>query len=155
MKRYLIIRFICATLLILLSASVFAGYGNKRTDTAIGVPGDPGNVSRTLKIVAIEYMFLPPELTVKQGETIKFVIENKGNKKHEMIIDTKRNLKKYAKIHRNDSEIATNEPNHIKLDPGEQKSLVWEFTETGTINFACPIPGHFKGMRGKIYVETK
>ena len=81
MKRYLIIRFIFT---ILLSTSAFANYG--KADDYIGKPGDLANVFRTIKITAIEYMFLPAEINVTQGETIKFVVENKGNKKQIMNI---------------------------------------------------------------------
>ena len=150
MKRHLIIRFIFA---ILLSTSVSASYS--KADDNIGKPGDLANVSRTIKITAIEYMFLPSEIDVTQGETIKFVVENKGNKKHEMVIDTERNLKNHAKMRRLDPDAGQIGPNQIILGLGEQKTLIWEFTRTGTINFACPLPGHFKGMRGIINVETK
>ena len=155
MKRFLIIRFTFAVLMILLSVCAFADNGNIIADVSIGKPGDPSKVDRTIKITAIEYMFLPSEIAVTQGETIKFVINNKGEKKHEMVIDTKRNLKNYAKMRRLDPEAVTHGLNQITVGPGEQKTLIWEFTKTGTIDFACPLPGHFKGMYGKIIVETK
>lgn len=150
MKRNFIIRFICA---FLLSTSASVSYC--KADDNIGKPGDLANVSRTIKITAIEYMFLPSEIDVAQGETIKFVVENKGDKKHEMIIDTKRNLKNHAKLRRLDPDADHSGPNQIILDSGKQKTLIWEFTRTGAINFACPLPGHFKGMRGIINVENK
>lgn len=155
MKRFLIIHFPFAVLMILLSVCAFAGNGNIKADVAIGKAGDPDNVARTIKITAIEYMFMPSEIDVTQGETIKFVIVNKGEKKHEIVIDTRKNLKKHAKMRRLNPEAATHGPNQITIEPDEQKSLIWEFTEAGTIDFACPLPGHFKGMYGKINVETK
>ena len=140
-KIFLIIRVIFVFPLVLLSVYAFAGYDMEKVENTIGIPGDPGNVTRTIKITAVEYMFLPTEIIVAQGETIKFVVINKGNKKHELILDTKRNLKKYAKRRRLDPEIAPNGPNQIELDPDEEKTLIWEFTKTGTINFACPLKG--------------
>jgi uncharacterized cupredoxin-like copper-binding protein len=155
LKLFLIIRVIAAFSLILLSVYAVAGSGMGSVDYTIGNPGDQDNVTRTIKITAVEYMFLPNEMIVAQGETIKFVVINKGDKKHEFMLDTKKNLKKYAKERRLNPDSVFNGPNQIELDPDEEKTLIWEFTKTGTINFACPIPGHFKGMRGKIYVETK
>lgn len=155
MKKYPIIRFTFAVLMILSSACASAENGNIKADAAIGKPGDPGKVDRTIRITAIEYMFLPSEIDVTQHETIKFVIINKGEKKHEMVMDTRRNLKKHAKMRRLDPETVTHGPNQISVEPGEQKTLIWAFTNPGTIDFACPLPGHFKGMYGKINVETK
>ena len=155
MKKYYFKHFIWMTLA-LYSTYLFANTLNDPTgvNTAIGKPGDPNKISRIIKLTAIENMFLPNEIYVKEGETIQFIVKNAGNKKHEMIIDTMANLKKYAKIKRSNPETKTAGSSHIQLDPGESKALIWEFTKTGTIDFACPLPGHFKGMRGKINVET-
>lgn len=155
MKRYLIKHLIWLTLA-LYSTYLFADTTNDPIgiNPAIGKPGDPNKVSRIIKITVIENIFLPNEIYIKEGETIQFMVKSVGNKKHEMIIDTMANLKKHAKKKRNNPEIKTAGPNHIQLDPGELKALIWEFTKAGTIDFACPLPGHFKGMRGKINVET-
>lgn len=155
MKMYLIIRFAFLAL-VLYSASSFSNvsYNDNEKHAAIGELGESSKVSRIIKITMLENMFLPSEINVKQGETIQFIVKNGGNKKHEMIIDTKSNLKKYAKMRRNDPEMNTIGKNHIRLDPDERKTLIWKFTKTGTIDFACPLPGHFKGMRGKINVEN-
>ena len=155
MKKYFIKHFIWMTLA-LYSTCLFANTLNDPTgvNTAIGKPGDANKISRIIKLTVIENMFLPNEIYVREGETIQFIVKNAGNKKHEMIIDTMANLKKHAKIKRNDPETNMAGPNHIQIDPGESKALIWEFTKTGTIDFACPLPGHFKGMRGKINVET-
>ena len=155
MKKYFIKHFIWMTLA-LYSTCLIANTINDPTEanTAIGKPGDPNKISRIIKLTVIENMFLPNEIYVKEGETIQFIVKSAGNKKHEMIIDTMANLKKHAKKKRNNPETKTTGSNHIQLDPGESKALIWEFTKAGTIDFACPLPGHFKGMRGKINVET-
>jgi len=155
MKRYLIIRFAFLALA-LYATNTFSNvsFNDKEANAAIGKPGDPSKASRIIKITMVDYMFLPSEINVKQGEAIEFVIKNGGNKKHEMIIDTMTNLRKYAKMRRNHPEIKTTGQNQVPLDPDERKSLRWEFTKTGIIDFACPLPGHFKGMRGKINVEN-
>lgn len=155
MKRHLI-KQVAFIALALYSTYLFANPSNNpiSKDTSIGKPGDPNKISRIIKITTTENIFLPNEIYVKEDETIKFVVKNAGNKKHEMIIDTMANLKKYAKKKRNNPETKAAGLNHIQLDPGEHKALIWKFTKTGTINFACPLPGHFKGMRGKINVET-
>lgn len=122
-------------------------------NAAIGKPGNVTNVSRTISIEAFEYRFAPSEINVKQGETIRFIVSNTGKRRHEMMIDTLEHLKEHAKMMRSSPGMQHSDPNQITLYPGEQKDLVWQFTEAGVVHFACPIPGHFTGMRGKIFVE--
>lgn len=122
---------------------------------SIGRPGEIGQVSRNIKLTLLEYMFLPNEIWVTQGETINFVVKNTGNRDHELLIGTHEDLKKAAKIRRKHPDKLETEPGLIQLAPGEQKQLIWHFDKEGIIEFACPLPGHFKGMRGTIYVERK
>ncbi|SEP00965.1 cupredoxin domain-containing protein [Nitrosovibrio sp. Nv6] len=128
---------------------------------SVGSPGDPSQVSRTVEITMVENRFKPSEINVKQGETIKFVLKNNGKKKHEMMIGTPEEIDKHGKMMKKfpDRE-HPDEPNMITVNPGETGELVWHFTEAGTVSFACPLPGHFKGMnfpgmKGTITVEAK
>lgn len=122
---------------------------------AIGRLGDPGKVSRTVEIAMTDNRFKPTEIKVKQGETVKFVVRNAGAKKHEMMIGTMAELDKHAKMMKQYPDMEHADANLISIDPGKSRELVWQFTEVGTVDFACPLPGHFKGMRGKINVEPK
>ncbi len=130
-------------------------------DPSLGSPGDPGAVSRTVEITMVDNRFKPSEIKVKQGETIKFLLNNTGKKKHEMMIGTPEDIDKHNKMMKKfpDMEHA-DEPNMVSVAPGKTEELVWRFTEAGTVSFACPLPGHFKGMnfpgmKGTIEVETK
>ncbi|GAB1719932.1 MAG: Blue (type 1) copper domain [Nitrosospira sp.] len=125
-------------------------------DPSIGSPGDPGSVSRTIEITMVDNRFKPADITVKQGETIKFVLKNSGKKKHEMMIGTPEELDEHAKIMKKFPDMEhPNEPNMITIQPGKTGQLIWQFAEAGTVNFACPLPGHSKGMLGTINVEAK
>ena len=43
--------------------------------------------------------------------------------------------------------------NMITVESGETKSLVWQFTKTGTVEIACHIHGHYEtGMKSKVTV---
>ena len=150
MKKTLIVSFI---LFCLGSAGAYAT-GN-HSHTAIGEPGVQKNITRTIRLEVYEYRFSPSEINIKQGETIRFIVKNTGNKKHEMMIDTIQHLREHEKMMRQHDHGAHAEHNQIILEPGDEKELIWHFTQTGTIDFACPIPGHLKGMRGKIIVESK
>lgn len=128
---------------------------------SVGSPGDPSKVSRTIEITAVENRFKPSEINVKQGETIKFVVKNNGKKKHEMMLGTPDEIDEHGKMMKKNPDMEHHgHPNMVTVNPGETGELVWHFTEAGTVSFACPLPGHFKGMNfpgmtGIITVEAK
>ncbi|MDN5836441.1 MAG: cupredoxin family protein [Nitrosospira sp.] len=158
MKKLLIAS---ALTLSVISTGAFAQDDSRARAASAGSPGEAGNVSRTIEITMVENRFKPSEIKVKQGETVKLVLKNAGRKKHEIMIDTAEKIDKHGKMMKKfpDKE-HPDEPNMITVKPGETRELVWLFTEAGVVDFACPLPGHFKGMnfkgmKGTIEVEAK
>jgi uncharacterized cupredoxin-like copper-binding protein len=42
----------------------------------------------------------------------------------------------------------------ITLKAGQRAGIVWQFDKSGSVDFACLIPGHMEaGMMGKVMVE--
>jgi uncharacterized cupredoxin-like copper-binding protein len=147
MKRILLV----SALTCVISTGAFA-------DEEAASPGNPGNsaqMSRTIEVTMEDNRFKPSEINVKQGETIKFMLRNTGKKKHEMVIGTPEELDKHAKMMKKFPDMEHSEPNMITVDPGKTGELIWQFTEAGTVNFECTLPGHFKEMRGTVLVEAK
>ncbi|MCH9638218.1 MAG: cupredoxin domain-containing protein [Betaproteobacteria bacterium] len=153
-RLILIISFV---VFVLFSSSIYSGDDRFNIEPSVinSNIASHSEVSRIIKLTQVDNMFLPAEITVLKGETIKFVIKNLGNRKHEMLVGSMAKLKKYAKKRRMFPEMNQSEPDLIQLEPGEQKELILQFTNAGTVHFACPLPGHFKKMRGKIFVEKK
>ena len=122
---------------------------------AIGKPGDPKKISRTIGMEMSDAMrFSPAKIKVKQGETIKFVMKNTGKVKHEMVIGSLAELKEHAEMMRKMPEMEHADPNMVSVDPAKTGELVWQFTKAGTFDFACLQPGHFEaGMVGKVVVR--
>ncbi|MDP1559648.1 MAG: cupredoxin domain-containing protein [Nitrosomonas sp.] len=132
---------------VLFSYTTFAETNQPNNEEAlIGKPGDPSEVSRTIKLTLLDNMFLPPELIVSKGETIRFVLNNLGNNTHQFLFGSADDLKKAAKMRQKNKNL-------IRINPAEQKELIWQFGNAGTVNFACPIKDHFNTMRGRIIVE--
>lgn len=163
MKKLLVTSALAWSCIFCISMGAFAAgdhHGGER-DPSTGEPGDSAKVSRTVEITAIDNRFKPSEIKVKQGETIKFVIMNEGEKKHEMMIGTSEELDEHGKMMKKHPDMEHHdEPNMVSVGPGKTKELVWHFTNAGTVDFACPLPGHFKGMnfpgmKGTIEVEPK
>jgi uncharacterized cupredoxin-like copper-binding protein len=122
---------------------------------AIGNPGDPGRVTRTIEVEMSDDMrFRPASIKVKRGETIRFIARNTGKEKHEMVLGTIKELKEHAELMRKFPGMEHADPNQVTVDPGKTGELVWQFTKAGTFDFACLVPGHFEaGMVGKVRVS--
>ena len=121
---------------------------------AFGKQGDLKKAARTIVIDMNDMMrFGPSDITVKQGETIKFVVNNNGKIMHEMVIGTLTELKKHGELMKKHPGMEHDEPYMTHVSPGKKQEMVWQFTQTGEFHYACLLPGHFEaGMVGKIKV---
>jgi len=136
-------------------ASGAIAHGDEHPDVAYGRPGDGAKASRTVAIDMSDSMrFTPALITVRKGETIRFVLTNSGKVKHEMVLGSSKELKDHAALMRKFPEMQHADPNRVSVDPGRTGALIWQFTRAGTFDFACLQPGHLEaGMRGKIAVR--
>lgn len=125
--------------------------------TSYGKPGDPSKVSRTVEVTMDDTMrFNPSSITVKRGETIRFIVKNNGRQKHEMVLGNLQDLKEHAALMQKFPEMEHADPNQASVEPGQSGEMVWQFTKTGKFDFACLRPGHFEaGMRGHITVTKR
>lgn len=153
-----------------LSAPVFAsgahegGHDADQADDAtammVGMAGDAAKVDRTIDVTMREtddgeMLFEPKAFEIERGETIRFNVMNKGVLEHEFVIDSvegnaahKKSMEKMDMEH--------DDPNSVRLDEGGSGEVIWTFTNTGTFEFACLIPGHYEsGMHGPITVGDK
>lgn len=122
--------------------------------SAFGNPGDSKKVSRTIEVGMNDTMrFSPADIVVKRGETIRFVVKNDGKVKHEMVLGSPKELKEHAALMRKFPEMEHADPNQVSVEPGKTGEMIWQFTRTGKVDFACLQPGHYEaGMTGKITV---
>ncbi|QDH62014.1 hypothetical protein FKQ53_01675 [Pandoraea pnomenusa] len=130
------------------------GQGNAAA-TAIGEAGDDAQATRTVDVDMRDTMrFSPATITVRRGDTVRFVVTNNGKVRHEMTLGTASALAEHAKMMQQMPDMKHAEANAVTVDPGQRKTLVWHFTQPGTVEFACLEPGHFEaGMRGVVNVR--
>ena len=143
----------------------------------VGKPGKASSATRTVEVTMIDNEYKPASIDVKPGETIKFVVTNKGQLVHEFNIGTAEMHKAHQKemqmmadhgvlgADKIDHEAAKkmqasmghgmhNDPNSALLEPGKSGTIVWTFPNGGTLEFACNVPGHYEaGMVGKFAVS--
>src|SRR5438105_3814573 len=108
---------------------------------------------RTIAITMSDAMrYDPAEITVKRGETVRFVATNTGKLVHEMVIGTKQELEAHAEHMRQHPGMDhRHEKNAVSVAPGKTGELMWRFPSAGTLHYGCLQPGHFEaGMVGKV-----
>jgi len=126
---------------------------------AAGEPGDPKKPARTIKVVMRDdgkkkMAFEPARITVRQGEQIRFVLENDGTDDHEFVLATAAENRKHAELMKKFPDMEHDDPNAKRLAIAEHGEILWKFTKAGTFEFACLIPGHREaGMVGKVIVK--
>lgn len=143
----------------------------------IGEPGKAADADRTVTVEMYDNYYEPESIQVTAGETVRFVVENRGDLVHEFSIGT-------AEMHEAHQEkmqmmvehgvikgdhidhemmemdmgdghsMKHDDPNSLLMEPGESDALVWTFPEATSIEFACTVPGHYQaGMYGEFEFE--
>lgn len=127
----------------------------KVEERAFGREGNPNRVTRTIRLdMSDRFRFTPADVTVKQGETIRFVVSNRGRQLHEMVLGTTEELKEHAELMRKFPNMEHADANMAHVKPGAKGEIVWQFTKPGRYEFACLLPGHYEaGMVGKVVVR--
>lgn len=169
--------FVVAAAALSLSASVFAAgahEGIHGQGANFGEPGKASDASRTITVEMHDNYYEPESIEVSPGETVRFLVENKGSLVHEFNIGTAAMHEAHqeemammmahgviegSKINHDMMEMDMgdghsmkhDDPNSVLLEPGQSKEIVWTFSEKSGIEFACNVPGHYQaGMYGDV-----
>ena len=120
-----------------------------------GRSADAKKATRTIKVDMSDKMrFTPEVLSIKRGETVRFLVKNSGKTIHEMVLGTMQELKEHAALMRKFPEMEHDEPYMAHVKPGHTEALAWQFTKAGEFFYGCLVPGHFEaGMLGRIVVR--
>jgi uncharacterized cupredoxin-like copper-binding protein len=152
------------TALLALGANAHA-HGDKHAPAATyqaeqkdwGIMGEKHAATRTITLAMTDSMrFTPDSITVNEGDTVRFIVSNKGRMLHEMVIGTADELRKHAALMAKYPNMEHDEPYMVHVAPGKTGEIVWNFNRPGAFEFACLIMGHYEaGMRGAITVTPK
>jgi uncharacterized cupredoxin-like copper-binding protein len=155
-----------------------ASHGSSNT---IGMPGKKAEVTRTIKVTMTDIAYDHQAIAVAPGETIRFLISNKGELLHEFNIGAPDSHAKHQqemmqmmemgmltptgidaeKMKMDHSAMGMgpmkhDDPNSVLLAPGKSRELIWKFSESARLEFACNIPGHYQsGMVGQFNFMRK
>lgn len=138
-----------------------ATMADAKHDMAMGGPAGHHKPTRTVEVVMKEdynaelvYVYEPNELTFKAGETVRLNIVNKGEQVHEFVMDTMAKNAEHKVQMAKFPEMEHDNPNSVRLEPGQEAEILWTFGKPGTFEFACLIPGHYEGgMHGSLTIN--
>ena len=161
-----------AAALALVSLPSIAGGGKSFT---FGEPAPAAKATRTVEVVLKDIAFEPQSLKVKAGETVRFVLINKGQLPHEFNLGDKAMHAEHQKEmvamqgklftagmnhdgmdhgQMNHGDHGHHAGNTVLVQPGQRAELTWTFRQSAPIEFACNVPGHYQaGMVGKLTIE--
>ena len=122
-----------------------------------GIAGEAKAVRRTVEVgMSDDMRFRPERIEVRQGDTVKFIVRNRGRLMHEFVIGTKQALDEHAALMQKFPDMEHDEPYMAHVPPGKTGEIVWTFNRAGDFGFACLIAGHYQaGMVGRISVSAK
>ncbi len=129
----------------------------RKEQKAWGIAGDAKSVKRTIQVSMSDAMrFSPDAISVRRGETVKFVFRNQGQQLHEFVLGTKQELEQHAALMVKFPTMEHDEPYMAHVPAGKTAQIIWTFNRPGDFDFACLIAGHYQaGMVGKITVSAK
>ena len=143
----------------------------------IGSKGNVADVTRVIKVVMYDNYYEPSSFQIKEGETVKFEVENAGMLVHEFNIANKmmhmkhqpemikmaengillafsidkEKMKKMAKM---DKSMGHSHSNSVLLEPKQKADIIWKFDNAVNIEVACNVPGHYQaGMIAKVNIK--
>jgi uncharacterized cupredoxin-like copper-binding protein len=122
-----------------------------------GIAGAAKQATRTVRFTMGDDMrFVPASIDVREGETLRIEVTNRGRALHEFVLGTAEELAAHAEMMKKHPGMEHDEPYMVHVAPGRTGRIVWTFNRPGRFDVACLIPGHFDaGMKGVVVVSPR
>lgn len=112
--------------------------------------GSSGSTERTVEITIHHSRFLPANLEVAPGTTVRFELRNTDPIDHEFILGDE-NVQ--ARHEAGTEAHHGAKPGEVSVPAGGEASTTYTFSAPGTLLIGCHLPGHYDyGMRGSVRV---
>ncbi|MDZ4361743.1 MAG: cupredoxin family protein [Variovorax sp.] len=123
---------------------------------AWGIAGKTSAVKRTIDIAMADDMtFTPSVLEVREGDTVRLRLKNRGKDLHELVLGTTAVIEDHAAMMKKHPGMEHDEPWMAHVLPGKTGELIWTFNRAGDFDFACLVKDHYElGMAGRVRVRA-
>ena len=148
----------------LLAAPAYAAgshAGGHDDEMALGKAGEASQVTRTVEVSMVEtddgrMVFEPKTIDVKEGETVRFTFQNKGELPHEFVMDTSGSIQEHKEVMERFPEMEHADPNSISLQPGETgetepegETVMRPMSSAQAAAILCGVPGSIEAVLNK------
>jgi uncharacterized cupredoxin-like copper-binding protein len=133
------------------------GHQHDSGTSPVGKPAAPAQATRTIQVTTKDTMRYEFSTTpdLKAGDVVKFVITNEGKIAHEFSIGDEQEQQAHRQMMRKMPNMVHEDGNTVTIQPGQTKTLTWQFKGGSEAVFACNIPGHFEaGMVARTVVAA-
>ena len=97
--------------------------------------------------------FTPSVIEVREGDTVRLRLKNRGHELHELVLGTTAEIEAHAALMKKHPEMEHDEPWMAHVQPGKTGEVVWRFNRAGDFDFACLVKDHYElGMAGRVRV---
>jgi uncharacterized cupredoxin-like copper-binding protein len=119
-----------------------------------GIAGKPGAVKRTIDIAMADDMtFTPSVIEVREGDTVRLRLKNRGKELHELVLGTTAEIEAHAAMMKKFPDMEHDDPWMVHVPAGKTGDMVWTFNRAGDFDFACLVKDHYElGMAGRVRV---
>ena len=119
-----------------------------------GIAGKAAAVKRTIDIaMANDMTFTPSVIEVREGDTVRLRLKNRGKERHELVLGTTAEIEAHAAMMKKFPDMEHNNPWMVHVPAGKTGSMVWTFNRAGDFDFACLVKDHYElGMAGRVRV---
>ncbi|RQO47596.1 plastocyanin [Variovorax sp. KBW07] len=119
-----------------------------------GIAGEARAVKRTIDIAMADDMtFTPSVIEVREGDTLRLRLKNRGKELHELVLGTTAEIEAHAAMMKKFPDMEHNDPWMVHVPAGKTGDMVWTFNRAGDFDFACLVKDHYElGMAGRIRV---
>jgi uncharacterized cupredoxin-like copper-binding protein len=121
---------------------------------AWGIAGKASAARRTIDIAMADDMtFTPSVIEVREGDTIRLRLKNRGKELHELVLGTTAEIEAHAAMMKKFPDMEHDDPWMVHVPAGKTGDMVWTFNRAGDFDFACLVKDHYElGMAGRIRV---
>lgn len=140
------------------------GYGHDHAvdhgSPAVTAAAPPSVAAAGVRNVVLEVddsrRITPAKWKAQQGETVRLIVVNVGQAKHELVLGPALEVAAHAESMNATSAGHHGHDNVIAVGPGQTATLLYTFEQPGEWGLACLEPGHFEaGMNGGVDVAPR
>jgi len=108
---------------------------------SFGSPGEAQDVAHEYAVtIEKTRCTISGDLTTWQGDTLAFVVQNRGDRTSELVLGNIGAVAEHARLAVRDPALDHETHAMVHVEPGRRETLYWRFTRVGIFEYGCFVP---------------